>query len=52
MDGNEGRTNDAIADFLENNLQNFIRDCDAKVVFKCEDSKDGDPGKSLGCFMS
>ena len=45
-------TNDAVADFLESNLQNFIRDCNAKVVLKCEDSQDRDPGKSLGCFMS
>ena len=49
---NDTKTNDAIADFLENNLQNFIRDCNANVVFKCDDSQDRDPGKSLGCFMS
>ena len=49
---NDTKTNDAVADFLENNLQNFIRDCNAKVVFKCDDSQDRDPGKSLGYFMS
>ena len=46
---NNTKTNDAVADFLEDNLQNFIRDCNAKVVVNCEDSED--PGKSLGCFM-
>ena len=50
--GDDTLTNDAVADFLDNNLQNFIRDCNAKVVLKCEDSQDRDPGKSLGCFMS
>ena len=48
--GEDTNTNDAVADFLENNLQNFIRDCNAKVVVDCENSED--PGKSLGCFLS